>query len=73
MTKESTRRQSALKNFIHKLANPLYLDLTPFTGFNEYFSNEFFIVNKEAFPEYFPTKESFTKSITTWFNDHENI
>lgn len=37
MTKESTKRQAALKNFIHKLSNPLYLDLTTFTGFNQYF------------------------------------
>lgn len=50
-----------------------FLNNYKYSSFNEYFSNEFFIVNKEAFPEYFPTKESFTKSITTWFNDHENI
>jgi len=38
MTKESTRRQNALKGFIHKIENPLFLDLTKYTGFSDYFS-----------------------------------
>lgn len=38
MTKESTRRQNALKKFIHKIGNPLYLDLTGYTSFSNYLS-----------------------------------
>ncbi len=38
----------------------------PYSSFNEYFASNFEIVNKEAFPNYFPTKSSFLKEIITW-------
>jgi hypothetical protein len=40
----------------------------PYSSFNEYFTGNFEIVNKGAFPDYFPTKDSFLKDIKLWIN-----
>jgi putative transposase len=40
-----------------------------YSSFHEYMSNEFHIINKQAFPDYFPTKKDFIKSITVWFKE----
>ncbi len=37
-----------------------------YSSFQEYFTGNFEIVNKEVFPNYFPTKSSFLKEITSW-------
>lgn len=37
-----------------------------YSSFQEYFTGNFEIVNKKVFPDYFPTKSSFLKEITSW-------
>ncbi|MCX6757015.1 MAG: transposase [Candidatus Nomurabacteria bacterium] len=37
-----------------------------YSSFQEYFTGNFEIVNKEVFPNYFPTKSSFLEEITSW-------
>lgn len=46
-----------------------YLSHYQHSSFKEYISNKFSIINKNAFPNYFPTKKLTIKSITTWFVD----
>lgn len=49
----------------------IFLEQYPYSSFNEYFFEKFTIINKSAFPNYFPLKADFIKNITTWFNvDH---
>jgi putative transposase len=40
-----------------------------YSSFNEYYVNKFIIINKDGFPDYFPTNEAFTKDITSWFQN----
>ena len=44
-----------------------------YSSFHEYFSGIFYIINKNAFPDYFPNKESLVKSITSWFTSSDYL
>ena len=46
-----------------------YLMNYEYSSFNEYLSGMFVVVNKNAFPDYFPNKQSFIKSVTSWFRE----
>lgn len=57
-----------------KLQGKLYSFLLEYqySSFNEYISNNFEIINKTAFPDYFSTKDEFIKEITSWISLEEN-
>ncbi len=38
----------------------------PYSSFNEYLTDSFDLINKEAFPEYFPSRSSFLKEVVSW-------
>ena len=45
-----------------------FLERYKYSSFDEYFTDTFNIVNKSAFPDYFPSKKEFIKDITLWFS-----
>lgn len=47
-----------------------YLSKYEYSSFNEYLTGRFIVVNKRVFPDYFPTKQTFIKSITSWFDQN---
>ncbi|HCC06527.1 TPA: hypothetical protein DEP94_04225 [Candidatus Nomurabacteria bacterium] len=38
----------------------------PYSSFHEYYTNEFYLINKNAFPDYFQTKGDFMHEIKSW-------
>lgn len=48
-----------------------FLTEYPYSSFSEYQSGEYTYVNIEAFPEYFPTVNSFNKEIVSWLKLEE--
>lgn len=40
----------------------------PYSSFHEYLKEEYSVVSKESFPDYFPTKKSFLKEVTSWLS-----
>jgi putative transposase len=38
----------------------------PYSSFSEYYTRGYELVNREAFPDYFPNKASFLKEISSW-------
>lgn len=44
-----------------------FLDQYKYSSFHEYHTEMFRIINKQAFPDYFPTKDVFLSDITSWF------
>ena len=44
----------------------------PYSSFNEYLTGNFEIVNKGAFPDYFPTKDIFLKEVMLWIKLSEH-
>jgi putative transposase len=46
-----------------------FLQKYPYSSFHEYLSDEFLIINKASFPDYFPTKKLFIENILSWFKE----
>ncbi|MCF7843940.1 transposase [Candidatus Gracilibacteria bacterium] len=45
-----------------------FLTLYMHSSFGEYYRNEEIVINKKAFPDYFPTTSSFIKELVSWFS-----
>lgn len=48
-----------------------FLNEYNYSSFHEYITDDFSIVNKTAFPDYFPTQKHFIQNITIWFKEPE--
>jgi putative transposase len=46
-----------------------FLQNYPYSSFHEYLSDEFFVIEKTSFPDYFPTRKYFIENILSWFKE----
>jgi putative transposase len=50
-----------------------FLKSYKYSSFQEYFNNEFTVIKKHQFPDYFLTKEAFVNDLIYWFDKDQNI